>query len=72
MAIITLENVPEGMHKRLVQRAEALGISLNDYLLEICEEAAEPQPSDEALDRLRDLPPYPTARIISPWTEPTE
>jgi hypothetical protein len=69
MATITLDNVPEQLFARLNERAKRRGISLNDYLLDICFEAAEPQLSEEALARLRDLPPHPTARIVSPWTD---
>jgi hypothetical protein len=70
VAAITLEHVPPELLPRLTRRAEHLGLSLNDYLLRLCAVAAEPELPADALRCLEGLPPYPTARIISPWTDP--
>ena len=70
MAEIRIEGVSEELYAKLSRRARIHGISLNDYMLLVCESAAEPSIPDDALERLANLPPHPTAQIISPRTDP--
>jgi hypothetical protein len=61
---LQIRDVPDEIHQLLQQRAEARGLSLRQYALEVLREHCRQPTLDEWLDGLRQLTPVATS--ISP------
>ncbi|MFW6010380.1 MAG: FitA-like ribbon-helix-helix domain-containing protein [Gemmatimonadota bacterium] len=55
--MIQVRNVPESLHRELVERARARGQSLTAYIQEILEREVARPPAREVFDRLRGREP---------------
>jgi len=54
--MIQVRNVPERLHKELVQRARKRGLSLTDYIEEILEREIARPPAEEVFERIKRRP----------------
>ena len=62
--MIQVRNVPDALHRELVRRAEARGMSLTAYVQSILEREISRMPLDEVVDRLRELPPSDLTEVV--------
>jgi len=66
--MIQVRNVPDALHRELVQRAEARGETLTQYIQGILEREVSRPPAEEVFERIRSHEPVeldrPVAEII--------
>jgi hypothetical protein len=66
--MIQVRNVPDRLHKELVRRSKAKGMTLSDFIEEILEREIALPPAEEVFARIRSLPavklPKPAAEYI--------
>ena len=55
--MVQIRNMPDGVHRRLMARAAASGLSLSDYLLQMARREAEQPSLDELWERIRSRTP---------------
>lgn len=55
--MIQVRNVPDALHRELLQRAKARGIPLTRYLQDVLEREVARPPADEILERIAARPP---------------
>ena len=53
---IHITNVPEHLHHKLSERAQARGLTLSDYILSMLERQVGRPPADEVFQRIRARP----------------
>jgi hypothetical protein len=58
--------LPEDVYAHLELKSARVGVSVEDYLLRVFERAAAVPTPAEMRERLAALPPWPTAKIVSP------
>ncbi|MDE2018449.1 MAG: hypothetical protein KGI57_12190 [Hyphomicrobiales bacterium] len=51
--MVQIRNMPDSLHRKLKARAATAGMSLSDYLLAQCREAAARPTLEEMVERLR-------------------
>lgn len=59
MSMLQIRNLPEEMKRALRRRAEALDMTMSDYVRELLEEDLSRPTADELLERLERLPSAP-------------
>ncbi len=65
--MIQVRNVPDALHRELVRRARARGVTLTAFVQEVLErEVARPDRAD-VVRRIRELPPVPLRRPVSDY-----
>jgi antitoxin FitA len=66
--MIQVRNVPDRLHKELVRRAKARGMTLSDFIEDLLEREVERPPAEEVFERIRQQPrvklPRPAAEYI--------
>ena len=66
--MIQVRNVPDQLHRELVKRARARGMTLTDYVEEILEREIARPPREDVFDRIRNAKPVdlgrPAAQLI--------
>jgi plasmid stability protein len=71
--MIQIRHVPDEVHRALVAKAAAQGLSLSDYLRAEVTKVAERPSMDEVLARIRELPPVAvresSAEVIRRWRD---
>lgn len=65
--MIQVRNVPDALHRELVRRARARGVTLTALVQEVLErEVARPDRAD-VVRRIRELPPVPLSRPVADY-----
>ena len=66
--MIQVRNVPDQLHRELVKRARARGMTLTDYVEEVLEREIARPPREDVFDRIRNARPVdlgrPAAQVI--------
>lgn len=66
--MIQIRNVPDQLHRELVRRARARGLSLTEYLQQVLEREVARPPADEVFARVASQSPVdlgkPTAEVL--------
>jgi hypothetical protein len=55
--VVQLRNVPERLHRELVRRARAQGLTLTEYIRALLEREVAPLRASEVFDRIERRPP---------------
>lgn len=74
--MIQVRNVPDRLHRELVKRAKARGLTLSAYIEDLLEHEVERPPAEEVFERIRSRPrvklPKPAAEYIREEREERE
>ena len=54
--MIQVRNVPDRLHRELIRRAKARGMTLTDYLQDLLEREVARPPADEVFERIAHRP----------------
>lgn len=55
--MLQVRNIPDRLHRELVRRADARGMTLTDYVQEILEREVSRPPREEVFERIRNAQP---------------
>jgi plasmid stability protein len=63
--MIQVRNVPDRLHRELVRRARARGVTLTDYLEDILEREVSRPPAEEVFERIARRTPVDLGRSVA-------